>query len=200
MKLHLTSAPSNITDISFCECVDSPYIRPCRMLYKENGNKRMWDFIQSHDSVAIILYHTQKDSLLFVKQFRPAVFISHQQGYTYELCAGLVDKEGKSLEQIAKEEVLEECGYRVAQIQKITEFASSVGNSGAKQTLFYATITESDKVSQGGGVDGEVIESIFVKIQDLQDFLFDKTFIKTPGLGFAIMWFLHQYPHIKETL
>lgn len=34
-------------------------------------------------------------------------------GVTYELCAGIVDKPGLSLEEIASEEVLEECGYEV---------------------------------------------------------------------------------------
>ena len=34
------------------------------------------------------------------------------QGITYELCAGILDK-AKDLVEIAKEEVLEECGYDV---------------------------------------------------------------------------------------
>lgn len=200
MKHSLSSLDSisHISDISFCECVDSPYIKPRRMIYKENGVRRTWDFIESLDSVAVLLYHQQKDSLLFVKQFRPAVFVSQQKGYTYELCAGLVDKEGKTLEQIACEEVYEECGYHIQNLQKITEFGTSVGNSGAKQTLFYATITEDNKISQGGGIDGEVIETIFIKIKDLEKFLFNENIIKTPGLGFGIMWFLNQYPLLKK--
>lgn len=31
-------------------------------------------------------------------------------GFTYELCAGLIDKEGKTLEEITSEEIHEECG------------------------------------------------------------------------------------------
>ena len=44
-------------------------------------------------------------------------------GLTYELCAGIVDKDS-SVEQIAKEEILEECGYDVplGKIEKITSF------------------------------------------------------------------------------
>ena len=33
-------------------------------------------------------------------------------GFTIELCAGIVDKD-KSLEEIAAEEVFEECGYKI---------------------------------------------------------------------------------------
>lgn len=201
---------SIITDISFCECVDSAYVKPRRMLYMENGAKRSWDFIHSLDSVSVLLYHTQKQSLLFVKQFRPPVFVRHfgeshlesgtdsdsktqdEIGYTYELCAGLVDKKGKSVEQIAKEEVEEECGYKVNSLEYITSFATAVGHSGAKQSLFYAEINENDRVGIGGGIDGEVIESVLVKVEDLEQFLYDESKIKTPGLAFGVMWFLRN--------
>lgn len=44
-------------------------------------------------------------------------------GYTIELCAGLVDKD-IPIEQVAREEVLEECGYDVParRLQKIFSF------------------------------------------------------------------------------
>ncbi|BDB65344.1 NUDIX hydrolase [Helicobacter cinaedi] len=211
---------SIITDISFCECVDSAYVKPRRMLYVENGAKRSWDFIHSLDSVSVLLYHTQKQSLLFVKQFRPPVFVRHfgesylessylesnkgdsktqdEVGYTYELCAGLVDKKGKSVEQIAKEEIEEECGYKVNNLEYITSFATAVGHSGAKQSLFYAEINENDRVSTGGGIDGEVIESVFVKVDCLEQFLYDESKIKTPGLAFGVMWFLRNKKYVNK--
>lgn len=45
-------------------------------------------------------------------------------GVTYELCAGIVDKPGLSLEEIACGEVLEECGYRVpaTDLRRITSY------------------------------------------------------------------------------
>lgn len=205
---------SHISEVSFCECVDSLYVNPRRMLYRENGISRSWDFLQSLDSVAIVLYHRSKDSLLLVKQFRPAVFVrslhklpdssftptpsSLLAGYTYELCAGLVDKKGKDLEQIAREEVREECGYEVDSLERIGEFVTAVGHSGAKQTIFYASIDEAQKVGEGGGIDGEVIESVFIPIVELQAFLESREYIKTPGLGFGVLWFLAHYARLKE--
>jgi 8-oxo-dGTP pyrophosphatase MutT (NUDIX family) len=46
-------------------------------------------------------------------------------GFTLELCAGIVDK-NKSLEEIACEEVQEECGYSVkaTDLQKIIQYRS----------------------------------------------------------------------------
>lgn len=45
-------------------------------------------------------------------------------GVTYELCAGLVDKPDLSLEEIARQEVLEECGYDVpaSKLKRITSY------------------------------------------------------------------------------
>ena len=44
-------------------------------------------------------------------------------GVTLELCAGIVDKE-KPLEEIAQEEVMEECGYQVPLecVRKVTSY------------------------------------------------------------------------------
>jgi UDP-sugar diphosphatase len=63
--------------------------------------------------VAVLLYHEEKKAFLLVKQFRAPVYLNdNSKTYTYELCAGLVDKD-KSLIEIAKEEIDEECGYNV---------------------------------------------------------------------------------------
>ncbi|MEQ2248188.1 hypothetical protein ILYODFUR_016746, partial [Ilyodon furcidens] len=45
-------------------------------------------------------------------------------GVTYELCAGLVDKPDLPLEEIARQEVLEECGYDVpaSKLKRITSY------------------------------------------------------------------------------
>ena len=137
------------------------------------GKQRRWDMISSHSSVGVIIYHTELDALLVVRQFRPPVSHSsslhatachvspvfrfgkstlfmlselHEMvllhfavsltlptrtvqayatamkqteeeghpapplsvGFTYELCAGIVDK-NQSLEQIAAEEVCAVC-------------------------------------------------------------------------------------------
>lgn len=49
-------------------------------------------------------------------------------GVTYELCAGLVDKPDLSLEEIARQEVLEECGYDVpaSRLKRITSYRSAL--------------------------------------------------------------------------
>ncbi len=170
------------------------FVKPKLLDFTIEGKRRTWEVLEVYDSVSILLYHKQKDAFILVKQFRPAVFLKNQDGYTYELCAGIVDKE-KSLKQIAKEEILEECGYEVEleKIQKITEFFTSVGFAGGKQTLFFAKVDEKQKVSSGGGIDDEDIEVVYLPIKEAKNFMFDETKVKTPGLLFAFEWWFREF-------
>jgi len=114
-------------------------------------------------------------------------------GLTVELCAGIVDKD-LSLVEIASEEITEECGYLVPieQIERITEVNSAVGFAGSKQTLFYAEVDESMHVSDGGGIDTELIEVVEIPTDKVREFIYDETIAKTTGLLFALMWWLDK--------
>lgn len=186
--------PFEISNFSVSPLTDSKFVKPVRLHYTQNGNKRSWEAVKSHDAVSILLYHEGKDSLLLVKQFRPPVHMNHpEHTYTYELCAGIIDKE-VSLEQIAKDEILEECGYDVAleEIRKIGSFYTNVGVSGSKQTMYYATINESTKVSEGGGIHNEEIILEYIPVSQAKEFMADESRAKTPGLMFAFYWFLAE--------
>ena len=173
--------------IELRKCEDSRYIEVCEMHYIENGVPKRWEVVKSSDSVSILLYNKDSQNLIIVRQFRPAVFLRNNDGYMFELCAGLVDKKGKSLEQIAKEEVLEECGFEAQNLTKIAEFYSSVGTSGSKQSVFYAEVCNADKKTKGGGIDDEFIEIIEIPRDSALKFL--QTPNITPSLGFAFLWF-----------
>ncbi|KAM5338020.1 uridine diphosphate glucose pyrophosphatase NUDT14 isoform 3-T3 [Glossophaga mutica] len=121
-------------------CTASPYLQPFTLHYRQNGAQKSWDFMKTHDSVTILLFNSSRRSLVLVKQFRPAVYAGEVErrfpgslvavdqdrprvlpallpgsaGVTFELCAGLVDQPGLSLEEAACKEAWEECGYRLA--------------------------------------------------------------------------------------
>ena len=172
--------------------VNPHFIKPIKLEYTLDGeSKKEWEAIISHDSVSILLYHKQKDAFIIVKQLRaPVLNANKKDGMMYELCAGIVDK-NKSLAEIAKEEILEECGYDVPlqNIQRISAFYTSVGISGAKQTLFYAEIDECMKRNEGGGLEEEDIEVITLPLETVKTFMFDEHYQKTPGMMMAFYWF-----------
>ena len=176
------------------ECLSSEYIKPKSMYYTHNSIEKRWDIVDTHNSVAILLYHKDLDSFVFVKQFRPSIYLKNEDGFTYELCAGIVDK-SKSLIEIAQEEILEETGYDVPleKLQKISSFYTAVGFAGGRQTLYYAVLDERMKVNGGGGIEDENIEVIYLKREKTLEFMFDESVATTSGLMFALMWYFKNH-------
>ena len=182
-----------IQNVHVIPCVTSEYVKPKKVRYIQEGIEKTWEMVDVHDSVAIVLYHEERNALVVVKQFRPPVYLKNNDGYTYELCAGIVDK-AKSLVEIAYEEILEECGYDVpiGKIERVTSFYTAVGFAGSVQTLFYAKVNEAMRVNNGGGIDTESIEVIEISVEDAKRFVMDESKAKTPGLMFGFGWFLEN--------
>lgn len=233
-----------INNVEVTPCTESDYMKPFRVHYNQNGTKKSWDFMRTHDSVSVLIFNISSHCFVLVKQFRPAVYMceweraktqppqsaekteegaseaaaaaaapvpespegqsasegeSYSQwppasaGVTYELCAGLVDKPDLSLEEIARQEVLEECGYDVpaSKLKRITSYRSGVGVTGAKQTMFYAEVSDDNCVSAGGGepLEGELIEVVKVPLHEAMTFAYDERIPKTMGVVFSFIWF-----------
>ncbi|AQW87064.1 nudix-type nucleoside diphosphatase [Campylobacter pinnipediorum subsp. caledonicus] len=186
---------THITELNILPLGESKYLKPFKMEFKQNGKLRDWDCVKAFNSVSILLYHVEKDAFLFVKQFRPAVWYSQEkenikskeQGFTYELCAGIMDK-SKTEEQTIREECIEEVGYDIKDVFRITMCYSALGFGGATQTMFYAQIDESMKISDGGGIDDESIELVFISRDKIDEFLYDESKVKGFGMLFAISW------------
>ena len=167
------------------------FIKPIKINYTLKGEQKEWEAVISHDSVSILLWHKEKDAFVIVKQLRPPVLHSNKRdGMMHELCAGIVDKNASNI-QIAKEEIFEECGYDVPveQLEKVSSFYTSVGISGASQTLYYAELDESMKAHDGGGLIEEDIEVVYLPREEAKAFMFDESYQKTPGMMMAFYWF-----------
>jgi len=165
--------------------------------------RRVWDVVNSHDAVAVLLFHRERQSFLLVKQFRPPVFLRSSKeeqetnpdcGFTYELCAGLIDK-SKSFLEIAVEEIMEECGYAVsaAAIHPITAVRGNVGVTGNKVHIYFAEISETAKVAQGGGIEDESIELFYLPVDQAQSFVFDNRYERPASLAYSFFWFFMNF-------
>merc|ERR1712098_531014 len=147
----------------------SRFVTPKRMRFEQNGRKRVWDLVESMGAVAALCYHAEKQSFLFVKQFRAPVYYQrmkegtldeddakgdgHQVGCTVELTAGLLDKSDLSPLETVHEELKEEVGYKVPldSIEFISNYRSAVGILGTKTSIYFAKIDESMRIGDGGG-------------------------------------------------
>lgn len=187
-----------ITNFTIDTLEEAKFVKPVRINYTQNGKDKTWEAVQTYASVAVLLYHTTKNAFLLVKQFRPPVYMSDPNyEYTYELCAGLMDK-NKPIKNIVQEEILEECGYEVDvnSIEKIASFFTNVGINGSKQSLYYASIDDSMKVSEGGGINDEEIVLEYLPLKDAKPFMFDESKAKTPGLMFSFYWFFENHKEL----
>lgn len=181
------------------------YLKTKLIEYQELSFSKKWEILEPNHSVCILIYHRDQDAFIIVRQFRVAVYYANQQilqsnqpetGYTHELCAGLVDKDGKSIEQIAYEEVMEECGYKPKNLMFVQSFLNNTGNSGSLQYFFYAEVGDEDKCSEGGGIDDECIEVLYLPVERSLEFIFDPEVKKTTSLFLAIHWY--HYTFSKE--
>ena len=192
-----------ISDLRVVALKESKFVKPFSILYNQDGKNKRWDCVEAHDSVSCLLYHREFESFLFVRQFRPSVWYYQEKnqtpiknGLTYELCAGIMDK-GLDTKATIIEEILEETGYRVGSVERVTSSFTALGFGANAQTLFYGEIDESMKVSSGGGIDDENIEVVFIPKNEAYDFILDSSYPKTSGIMFAFLWFFRNEPECK---
>lgn len=78
---------------------------------------------------------------------------------------------------------------------------SNVGISGSISTAFYAEVTDSMKVSSGGGLaaEGEMIETAEIPVKDALKFFMQHDVVKPVGVLTALMWFnIHKLPALQS--
>lgn len=116
------------------------------------------------------------------------------------MCAGLIDKKNLSPEEIAAEEVAEECGYKVNpdHLTPISSFVVGSHQSGNAQYMYYAEIDENMKISEGGGNvhEGEVISKIYMTQEEARKIARpaegEYADVKgPPGVMFALQWWFY---------
>ncbi|XP_059816821.1 uridine diphosphate glucose pyrophosphatase NUDT14 isoform X1 [Hypanus sabinus] len=66
----------SLSEVEIGPCRNSRFLRPLRLHYTQNGVRKEWDFMKTHDSVSVLIYHPMRDSFVLVKQFRPEQAVS----------------------------------------------------------------------------------------------------------------------------
>lgn len=119
------------------------------------------------DSVAGIVYNTDTQKAILVKQFRYPAY-RKGPGWVTEVVAGMLP-EGEEAEEAMKREVMEEIGYEVTHIEKISTFYVSPGGSSERVFLYYIEVDEAHNIHEGGGLEheSEYIEVIEYNIEEL---------------------------------
>ena len=127
----------------------------------EKGNKVIREVVTKKSAVGGIIYNTETEKYIFVKQWRPGPI-----DFIIEIAAGLLDKEGEDPKECMIREIEEETGYKTDSIiTLVDEFYSSPGFTDEKLTLYYAEVSE--QVTTNLGVDDEEIELVEMNYTEL---------------------------------
>ena len=106
------------------------------------------------NGAAILLYNSQKRTVILTKQFRMPTFVNgNEDGMMIEVCAGLLD--GDNPADCVRKEAEEETGYNISNVQKVMQTYMSPGSVTEILHLFVGEYDESMKVSDGGGAADE---------------------------------------------
>ena len=129
-----------------------------------------WEYVsRARGITAAVILAVEDGHVLLVEQYRVPLGAN-----CIELPAGLIGDhdEGEDTLTSAGRELEEETGYRASSLEIIGEFFSSPGMVSESFTLVRAIGLE--KVSEGGGVDGENITVHRIALPDLPAFVQQK--------------------------
>jgi ADP-ribose pyrophosphatase len=129
-----------------------------------------WEYVSRARGIkAAVILAVEDGHVLLVEQYRVPLGAN-----CLELPAGLVGDEvaGEAFELAAARELEEETGYRPARVVALGEFHSSPGM--VSESFFMVRAEGLEKVSEGGGVEGENITVHRVALADVSNFVADK--------------------------
>lgn len=132
---------------------------------------------EKNNAVAAMIYHTEKDAVLLVRQYRYPPLVHGLDWVTEVVAGGLNEGEDEAVAIIR--EIEEEVGYRPTAVKCIHDFYVSPGVFTERLKLYYAEITEADKIHNGGGVDDEDedIELVWLPGNEIETALQEGVFI-----------------------
>lgn len=107
------------------------------------------------DASAVLVYNQETDKIILVRQFRYPVAHKISENIL-EIPAGKIDA-GETPIQAATRELKEEIGYEVdaSRLRGPIAFYPAPGYSTETIYVFFVSVTNRDKVTDGGGVEGE---------------------------------------------
>ncbi len=129
-----------------------------------------WEYVSRARGIkAAVILAVEDGHVLLVEQYRVPLGCP-----CLELPAGLVgdEEEGEAFEIAAARELEEETGYRPAHVELVGEYHSSPGM--VSESFFFVRAYGLEKVSEGGGVEGENITVHRVALAEVASFIATK--------------------------
>ncbi|MBV9689741.1 MAG: NUDIX hydrolase [Ktedonobacteraceae bacterium] len=145
---------------------DGQMSKPVRRLVFERG-----------DAVAAIILNRHTQKVILINQFRYPTY-EKGPGWIYEVVAGILETNEKP-EEAMRREITEEIGYKCSDLTHIATFYVSPGGTSERIFLYYAEVSDADRVSAGGGLasENEDIQLIELSLLELWEALDTATIV-----------------------
>jgi len=131
-------------------------LRKATFAWRRNDGSWQTQVRESYDrgnGAAILLYDEDRRTVVLVRQFRYPAFANGYDDLLIEVPAGLLDD--AEPEERIRQEVEEETGYRVRDVERVMQAFMSPGSVTEILHLFVGRYRPDDRVSEGGGHEGE---------------------------------------------
>ena len=142
-----------------------------------NGKEWVYAHRPNATNVVIIvplIVTKDKKQVLFLIERRPPMYAENRGQYNIGLAAGLVgdEREGESVLDAIKTELLEETGYIAEKIEIVAEnISSSAGCTSEVSTIAIATITN-PAIQQEPVTDGGIlVDRVLIDVDKIPEFL-----------------------------
>jgi len=140
------------------------------------------------DSAAALLLNKDTQKVLLIEQFRYPAY-EKGPGWIQEVVAGVID-ENEQPEETIRREIREEIGYEVHEpLTHIATFYVSPGGTSERNMLYYAELSNTDRVAAGGGKisEHEDIELVEMTLPELWQALDNGDIVDAKTLV-AVQW------------
>ena len=155
------------------------------------GQRRL--VFERGDSAAVLLLNVDSKSVVLVEQFKVPALVGRRRddrsttdGWIIETIAGMLDA-NETPEAAAIRETFEETGYQIRQLRLISRFFSSPGGTSERVFLYFAEVSDADRIGKGGGIEDEEIKVVQMPIDELFARLCQGS-IEDPKLLVAAYW------------
>jgi ADP-ribose pyrophosphatase len=98
---------------------------------------------EKHHVAGVLPYDVAQDKVVLVEQFRIGALADPHSPWQIEIVAGIVDKAGESIAEMAARELQEETGLVATALEPIYDYWVSPGGCNEQVSLFWADVDSS---------------------------------------------------------
>lgn len=150
------------------------------------------------NTVALLAYDAKRDEVVLIEQVRIATIEAQSSPWMLELIAGMVDKEGENLEDVARREAMEEAGITIGRCRPIVSYFPSSGGLAEKLFLFVGEVdAETAKGIHGLSEENEDIK-VHVVHRDVAYSWVENGIINNAASIIAMQWLKLNHAQLKK--